>query len=212
MPPPESRILGIALQGREDLLVAVLEPDARNDHILALLSYKGVGQAKPQGKRTVISHRGHAQLAARRLVFTAQNEELVAAGTAPVPQAFLVTGIPGGFKVVLLPLQFPGPEAEPDTARLYVPFRSRQLGLQVAQPPPLLVQPVSPGSLSGLGHLTLGPGYPPLQGIPSQQQQLPYRRHLPLQGHPRGVEHPGRYPVATQVVGLQRSWRPAGGL
>ena len=56
-----------------------------------MLFRQAVRQPQPQG--AVVGNSGHAQLAARRLVTTAQHEEIVATGIPPVRQPFLVAAV-----------------------------------------------------------------------------------------------------------------------
>ena len=192
VPAPALTVLGVAVQGRQHLNLSVFEPYPRDDQVLALFVGPAVRQPGAQGKKPVISQRGHAQLAATRLISTAQHEEVVAAGPAPIPDPVLVTGIPVGLQVVLLSPQLPGAKAETHPPGLYVRLQFLKFPLQVTRPAPLLVQPVPPGSFPCLGNLPLGPGYTPLQRNPRQPLLLLDRSHLPFQSHPHCVEDPNR--------------------
>ena len=66
------------------------EPHTGNGDVLALLLSQSVRHPKPQGQRPVIRDRGHAQLAARRLVLASQHEEFVAASLLPVLKPLFV--------------------------------------------------------------------------------------------------------------------------
>ena len=88
-------------------------------------------------------------------------------------------------------------------------LQSRQPGPQTSQPTPLLVNLLPPTLFLGLRNLPFRLSNSPLQAVHPQPLRRPHRRHLALQRHPHGIEHPGRYPVPLQVRVLQRCLRPA---
>lgn len=78
-----------------------------------------------------------------------------------------------GFQDVLLPPEPPGPEAKPHPAIGNVPFRPLQLGSQLAQPPPLLLQPIRLHWEPGPGYLSLDPDKASPQAVHLQLPLLP---------------------------------------
>ena len=95
-------------------------------------------------------------------------------------------------QVMLLPPQPFRPEAQPHPARRNVGLQSRQPGLQIGQPPPLLVNLLPPTLFLGLRNLPFRLSNSPLQAIHSQLLRRPHRRHLAFQRHPHRVEQPRR--------------------
>ena len=204
---PVGSILGVALQSRQHLLVAVGKPHTLDDQVLAMLLRQAIRQ--PQGQRTIIGNAGHAQLATARFIPAAQHEELVAAGILPVLQPFLMTVVAILLQVMLLTPQLLRPEAQSDPALRNVGFQSNQPVSKISEPPLLLMNLIPSAPLSGIGNLPLGPINPPLQTVLLQPLRPPHRRHLAIQRHPHPVEQPRRYPVLLDVVALQRCRRPA---
>ena len=88
--------LGIALQRRQDLLMAVGKPHSLDGQVLAMLIGQAIRHTQPQGQRAVVGNCGDTQLAARCLIPTPQHEELIAAGVPPVLEPLLVTGVTVG--------------------------------------------------------------------------------------------------------------------
>ena len=208
---PVLSVLGVAPQGRQDLLVPVSKPHALHDQVLAILPRQAIRQTQPQGQRAIIGNGSHAELASRRFIPAAEHEELVATGIPPVPEPFLMTAVAVCLEVVLLAPQPLRPEAQPHSARRNVSFQCSQPVPQIGQPPFLLMNLTESATFSGIGYLPLGPNNPALQVVQPQLLLLLDRCHLAFQQHPRPVEHPRRYPVPLQVHTLQRGGRPAGG-
>ena len=139
-------MLGIALQRRQNLLVAVGEPHSLYGQVFAMTTGQAIGHTQPQGQRAVIGNGRHTQLASRRFIPAPQHEELIAAGSLPVPEPFLMSGVTVGFEILLLAPQPLGPKAQPYPAVRYMGFQRREPGVQISQPAFLLVNLV-PGTL-----------------------------------------------------------------
>ena len=57
---PETGVIGIALNGRQQLLMPVAKPYSLNHQVLAVLVSQAVRQAQPQGQRAVVGNAGHS--------------------------------------------------------------------------------------------------------------------------------------------------------
>ena len=92
--------------------MAIGKTHAIKVHMLAVGFSPGIGQSQPERKRTVAILTGHASLASRCFIATAQHEERVAARTAPVGQPFVMGTVTVLFQVELRAEQFAAAEAE----------------------------------------------------------------------------------------------------
>ena len=173
-----------------------------------MLDRQTVRHPQSQGQRTIFGNGGHAQLTPSPLVPAAQHEELVAADLPPVGQPLLATGIAVLRQVVLLAPQPLGTEAEPHPASRHVLLQLGPLRLQGRQSATLLVDLIPSPTLGDISYLPLGTINPPTQAVQPQLLLLLDRRHLPFQRHPHPVEHPRRYPIAIDVLALERRCRP----
>ena len=206
---PVPSVLGVAVQRRQHLLVAVGEAHALNGQVLAVLCCQAVGHPQSQRQRPVAGNGGHAQLAACGFITTAQHEELAATDILPVPEPFSMADVAVLLQVALLPPEPPGPKAQPDPAGFNVCFQCRQPAVEIVEAAPFLVDLIPSPMLGSIGDLPLGPSDASPQAVDLQLLLLLDRRHLSLQRHPHTVEHPRRYPVPLQVCALQRRRRPA---
>ena len=112
-------------------------------------------------------------------------------------------------QVMLLTPQPLRPETQPDPALRNIGLQSRQPGLQIGQPPPLLVNLLPPALFLSLRNLPFRLSNSPLQAVHPQPLRRPHRRHLAVQRLPHPVEQPRRYPVLLDVLALQQYRRPA---
>ena len=173
---PIGGVLGVARQGSERLPVAVGKPHVGDDQVLAVLLRQAIGHTQPQVQRTIIGNAGHAQLAAAGFIPAAQHEELITAGVPPVPEPLRMTGVAILLQVLLLTLQPPGPEAQPHPARWNVGLQSNQPVSKIGQPPPFLVNLLTPTLFLGLPNLPLPLSNSPLQAVHPQPLRRPHRR------------------------------------
>ena len=81
--------------------------------------------------------------------------------------------------------------------------------LQAGQPPPFLMKLGPLLICHKLLNLLLRAGNLLFQVVLPYLLLFTHRRHLAVQRHPHGVEHPRRYPESLQVRALQRRSRPA---
>ena len=100
-----------------------------------------------------------------------------------------------GIQMVLLPPQPLRPEAQPYPFSGQVRFQFHKPGIQVSQPPSLLVRLIKLAALLVPGNLNPRPSNRSDQAVGSQFLLLPHRRYLAFQRHPHRVEHRCRYPT-----------------
>ena len=177
-------VVGIAVQGRRHLLVAVGKPHTLHNQVLAVLLRQAIGHTQPQGQRTIIGNAGHAQLATARFIPAAQHEELITAGILPVPEPFLMAAITVGFQVVLLPPQPPGPETQPYQPSRDVGFQHHETQFQIGYPALLLMHLSPPATLDSFPNLPLCPSDAPPETVHAQLLLLLDGCHLAFQRHP----------------------------
>ena len=95
-----------------------------------------------------------------------------------------------------------GAADEPLPACRNVGLQSRQPGPQTSQPPPLLVNLLTPTLFLSLSNPPLRSSNSALQTIHTPLLRRPHRRHLAVQRHPH------RYPVPLDVLALQQYRQP----
>ena len=190
---PVAGVLGIAVQRRQYLLLAVGEPHTCDGQVLAMLWRQAVRHPQPERQRAVIGHGGHAQLATLRLVPAAQHEELVTAACLPIPEPFLVTGVAVLRQVALLAPEPFGAEAQPDPSCLNVRFQSRQPGLEITKAPPFVVNVTPSAMLSSISDLPLSTRNSPIQAVScsgvgqSLRRSCDWRHRPPRRSHRDGI-------------------------
>ena len=81
---PATGVLGIPVQGRQQVLLTVGEGHPFDGHVLAMLGRQAVRKPQSQSQRAIVRNAGHAELTSCRLIPAAQHEELIAARLPPV--------------------------------------------------------------------------------------------------------------------------------